>query len=66
MHKSYDPADPQYLALRRACLAYLSELERLKVRAVGRCRELLMQRVWDFRKPKTNMQASLGGGQEGI
>ncbi|PRW32567.1 vacuolar sorting-associated 52 A isoform A [Chlorella sorokiniana] len=32
------------------------ELERLKVKAVQRCRDHLMERIYDMRKPKTNLQ----------
>ncbi|GAB4822229.1 hypothetical protein N2152v2_009275 [Parachlorella kessleri] len=32
------------------------ELERLRVKAIARCRDFLMERFYDFRKPKTNVQ----------
>lgn len=32
------------------------ELERLKVKGVARCRDFLMDRIYDMRKPKTNLQ----------
>ncbi len=32
------------------------ELERLKVKALSKCRDFLMDRIYDFRKPKTNVQ----------
>lgn len=32
------------------------ELERLRVKAVGKARDFLMQRMWALRKPKTNIQ----------
>lgn len=35
------------------------ELERLKVKAIARCRDFLMDRIYDFRKPKTNVQVWL-------
>ncbi|EFN54603.1 hypothetical protein CHLNCDRAFT_35889 [Chlorella variabilis] len=31
------------------------ELERLKVKAVARCRDFLMDRIYDMRRPKTNL-----------
>ena len=37
------------------------ELERLKVKAVARCRDLLLERVYDMRRPKTNLQARVRG-----
>lgn len=40
------------------------ELERLKVKGVSRARDFLLDRIYDMRKPKTNLQASArpGGG----
>jgi hypothetical protein len=32
------------------------ELERLRLKAVGRCREFLLEKIWDFRRPRTNLQ----------
>jgi hypothetical protein len=32
------------------------ELERLKLKAVARCRDHLMDRIYDMRRPKTNLQ----------
>ena len=32
------------------------ELERLKVKAVARSRDFLMDRIYDMRRPKTNLQ----------
>ena len=38
------------------CRDVAPELEKLRVRAVGKCREYLMQRIYALRKPKTNIQ----------
>lgn len=32
------------------------ELERLRLKAIGRCREFLLEKIWDFRRPRTNLQ----------
>lgn len=40
-----------------ACRDIAPELERLKLKAVARCRDHLMDRIYDMRRPKTNLQA---------
>lgn len=37
------------------CRDVAPELERLKVKAVARCRDFLMDRIYDMRRPKTNL-----------
>lgn len=44
------------------CRDVAPELERLKLKAVARCREHLMQRIYDMRRPKTNLQVVLSDG----
>jgi hypothetical protein len=39
------------------------ELERLKLKAVARCRDHLMDRIYDMRRPKTNLQARQAGSR---
>lgn len=48
--------------LARPCSDVAPELERLKVKGVARSRDFLMDRIYDMRKPKTNLQASRPGG----
>ena len=38
------------------CRDVAPELEKLRVRAVGKARDCLMQRIYSLRKPKTNIQ----------
>lgn len=31
------------------------ELERLRIKSIGRCRDFLLEKIWDLRKPRTNL-----------
>lgn len=36
----------------------MPELDKLKLKATVKCRAFLFERIWDFRKPRTNVQVS--------
>ena len=42
----------------------MPELDKLKLKATVKCRAFLFERIWDFRKPRTNVQVSCASERE--